>query len=474
MMRSPGSSRPRKLRYLFIGISTFSLFSIARSFSNGGISWFTRRSSTKETHPCIKLCAPYPSISFNRHRRERRLLGSKNIGKSDEEGDTTTSSTTRNSNNTRLTNDIAAIKPNTDTNPLDQIRVFRQLPLRKACFAILIYLSIGTIAFKGVFPEPSWSVLDAVYFSSVCLSTIGYGDLVPSTTGGKLFAAIFGMSGILLWSSAIVSVGTRLVQSETKSAEKKLVVARKNAILELYERHMPDILKRIDADKDEDETSEEGQDEKASSDAENLSWPLAPHVPPKKVEIPGKRQTLLQWFGLVRTLIKPLMVIVLGGTLIGRLEGWNLCDSLYFSLITASTIGFGDFSPSTVAGQIVAIILIPVLLAAAGAFFARVGVFAIRNRSQKLFASTAERAEWLTQEQANEMDLNQDGKVCKSEYILYMLTEAGIVSQEESQLLGEQFERFDVTRSGFIEAEDLKAMKKFRERLQRERIKQKE
>ena len=378
-------------------------------------------------------------------------------------GDAINSSSDKNNTNARRTDGLKISK---EADPLDKVRLFRQLPFRNACIAIFIYLSIGAIAFKAVFPEPSWSVLDAVYFSSVCLSTIGYGDLVPSTNGGKIFAAIFGMSGILLWSAAIVSVGTRLVQSETKFAEKKLRVAQKNAFLEFYEQHMPHILRRKDLD--QDEKGEEDEDESASSNSENTSWPLATPMPPQKAQN-GMLQNCLKWFRLVRSLIRPLLVMLSGGTLIGRLEGWNLCDSLYFSLITSSTIGFGDFSPSTVAGRALAILLIPFLLAAAGDFFARVGVFVIRDRGQKLFASTAERAEWLTPEQADEMDLNHDGKVSKSEYILYMLLELGVVNPEESQLLGEQFERFDVFGSGYIEGEDLKVMKKFREKLHRER-----
>ncbi|MFD0858276.1 potassium channel family protein [Roseovarius aquimarinus] len=33
-------------------------------------------------------------------------------------------------------------------------------------------------------------------------------------------------------------------------------------------------------------------------------------------------------------------------------EGWSLLDAVYFSVITIATVGYGDFSPQTVAGKV--------------------------------------------------------------------------------------------------------------------------
>ncbi|WP_367396959.1 potassium channel family protein [Ruegeria atlantica] len=39
-------------------------------------------------------------------------------------------------------------------------------------------------------------------------------------------------------------------------------------------------------------------------------------------------------------------------------EGWSWLDSIYFSVVTISTVGFGDFSPETAAGKIFTIFYI--------------------------------------------------------------------------------------------------------------------
>lgn len=48
------------------------------------------------------------------------------------------------------------------------------------------------------FPEPyeRWSIMQAVFFSSTVLTTIGYGNIVPVTIGGRAFCICFALIGI--------------------------------------------------------------------------------------------------------------------------------------------------------------------------------------------------------------------------------------------------------------------------------------
>lgn len=45
-------------------------------------------------------------------------------------------------------------------------------------------------------------------------------------------------------------------------------------------------------------------------------------------------------------------IVVIGTVTYHYLEGWSWVDSLYFSIVTLTTVGFGDFSPQTDAGKL--------------------------------------------------------------------------------------------------------------------------
>lgn len=57
-------------------------------------------------------------------------------------------------------------------------------------------------------------------------------------------------------------------------------------------------------------------------------------------------------------LITSLIILTFGTFTYRYLEGWGYVDSLYFSVITLTTVGYGDFSPQTTGGKIFTIFYI--------------------------------------------------------------------------------------------------------------------
>jgi voltage-gated potassium channel len=60
-----------------------------------------------------------------------------------------------------------------------------------------------------------------------------------------------------------------------------------------------------------------------------------------------------------RDLLFTTIIIIIVGTLVYHfVEGWTYIDSLYFSVVTLTTIGFGDFAPKTDFGKLFTILYI--------------------------------------------------------------------------------------------------------------------
>src|SRR5215208_2658295 len=71
---------------------------------------------------------------------------------------------------------------------------FRRDPqFRFLVFLVVITLLSGTLFYSQV---EGWSVVDALYFSVTTLTTVGLGDLAPTTTIGKLFTVVYIFAGL--------------------------------------------------------------------------------------------------------------------------------------------------------------------------------------------------------------------------------------------------------------------------------------
>jgi voltage-gated potassium channel Kch len=91
-----------------------------------------------------------------------------------------------------------------------------------------------------------------------------------------------------------------------------------------------------------------------------------------------------------RGVVYVVILVLLVGTVFYHFnEGWSWLDSLYFSVITLTTVGYGDFSPKTDFGKVFTMIYIVVGLGILAGFISLVaqkqeGTGFLRRRSPHL------------------------------------------------------------------------------------------
>ena len=54
-------------------------------------------------------------------------------------------------------------------------------------------------------------------------------------------------------------------------------------------------------------------------------------------------------------------LLVLGMIFMHQVEHWSLLESLYWSVITLTTVGYGDLAPETALGQVFSVLIITVV-----------------------------------------------------------------------------------------------------------------
>jgi len=69
---------------------------------------------------------------------------------------------------------------------------------------VVLVIAIGTTFYVRV---EGWRPLDALYFTIITLTTVGYGDITPQTDPGKIFTMVYIFVGISLISGFIILLG---------------------------------------------------------------------------------------------------------------------------------------------------------------------------------------------------------------------------------------------------------------------------
>lgn len=79
--------------------------------------------------------------------------------------------------------------------------------------AIFIYLIIAVFMFCFLL-EPQWTVIDSCYFAVSTFTTLGYGDLAPTSTISVIFTTVYALAGVACLGLALGILGSKLLETK--------------------------------------------------------------------------------------------------------------------------------------------------------------------------------------------------------------------------------------------------------------------
>lgn len=202
-----------------------------------------------------------------------------------------------------------------------------------------------------------WVVSDAIFYAFTIATTIGYGVFSPATVGGQVFTIFYALLAIPIGTSCIVAIAEMAVHGFTvlySMTLNRLDTAFDNLDtdgggfldheelkqglialnVKINDEEFQHVLKVIDEDGDQQ------IDRNEFKTAVHLLHADLSEVSARGAELKILLITLFVWLGL--------------GTIVFMvIEKWNFVEAVYFTMVTLTTIGLGDFAPVEIGGKII-------------------------------------------------------------------------------------------------------------------------
>jgi len=99
--------------------------------------------------------------------------------------------------------------------------------IRSAFIIFIVIIFLGGFVYSKI---EGWSYIDAIYFSTVTVTTLGYGDFVPLTPVGKIFTIFFSLSGIAIGLYILTVMGKYMANEFNKKTIKKVRIKKGESV----------------------------------------------------------------------------------------------------------------------------------------------------------------------------------------------------------------------------------------------------
>ena len=152
-----------------------------------------------------------------------------------------------------------------------------------------------------------------------------------------------------------------------------------------------------------------------------------------------------------------LLVCILTGSVFIKVDSPELtaAQCFYFSVITVTTIGYGDISPQTVGGKVFGIFYVLFACATVAQVLGAIAGSYIEARQEEARMKVLRKQ--ITMEDFQKFDIDGDGQIEKTEFVVRKLMLMGLINLDDVELCEKEFDVMDIDGSGEITMEDLQS-----------------
>jgi hypothetical protein len=286
------------------------------------------------------------------------------------------------------------------------------------------YLLLGGLVYG--YAEPNWTAIDAIYFSVATMTTVGYGDLSPTTTALRGFTLFMIFAGVVFVLADVASVLGALTAPITACGRAKL------------ETMFPQVAVDINGDGNGD-----------------YYQPRPPLVYYSK--------------NLLPSLVLNLGVQILSAFVFVAIEpGWGFFDAFYHTLVTATTVGYGDQTIATQGGKVFSCFHMTISVVLLGELIGTLDELRVKRADTLKRIAQLQRPldeAMLISLTARSIELRpmveRDGKgLTELEFAITMLMELEIVDVDVIRPFIKQFRYLDIDGGGRVGIDDLRMLKR--------------